>query len=55
METFMREEPGPYELYVLMKNTDAIRFFEGMGFSIRETRPGFSLDYSEYPCFWMIR
>jgi ribosomal protein S18 acetylase RimI-like enzyme len=55
METFMREEPGPYELYVLMKNTDTIRFFEGMGFSIRETRPGFSLDYSEYPCFWMIR
>ena len=55
METFMREEPGPYELYVLMKNTDAVRFFEEMGFRIRETRPGFSLDYSEYPCFWMIR
>jgi len=55
MDTFMQEEPGPYELYVLMNNTDAVRFFEEKGFRIRETRPGFSLDYSEYPCFWMVK
>ena len=55
MDTFLREVPGPYELYVLMSNKGAVRFFEGKGFRIRETRPGFSLDYSEYPCYWMVR
>ena len=54
MNTFMQEEPGPYELYVLINNTNAVRFFEDMGFRIRETRPGFSLDYSAYPCYWMV-
>ena len=55
MDTFMKEEPGPYELYVLMNHADAIRFFMEKGFKIRETRPGFSLDYSAYPCYWMVR
>lgn len=55
METFMRAEPGPYELYVLMDNTEAVRYFTGKGFRIRETRPGFSLDHSAYPCFWMVK
>ena len=55
MDTFMREEPGPYELYVLMDHTDAVHFFKEKGFSVRETRPGFSLDYSAYPCFWMVK
>jgi ribosomal protein S18 acetylase RimI-like enzyme len=55
METFMQEEAGPYELYVLINNTEAVRFFEKDGFRIRETRPGFSLDYSAYPCYWMVR
>ena len=55
MDTFLQEEPGPYELYVLINNTPAIRFFKESGFRIRETRPGFSLDYSAYPCYWMVR
>lgn len=54
MDTFMRDEPGPYELYVLIDNTEAIRFFTEKGFMIWETRPGFSLDYSAYPCYWMV-
>ena len=55
MDLFFREEPGPYELYVLINNEESIRFFEENGFKIRETRPGFSLDYSAYPCYWMVR
>lgn len=55
MNAFMREEPGPYELYVLMNNTAAVDFFTFQGFRIRETRPGFSLDYSAYPCYWMVK
>ncbi len=55
MDMLMREEAGPYELYVLINNLDAVRFFESEGFRIRETRPGFSLDYSAYPCYWMVK
>lgn len=54
MDMYMQEQTGPYELYVLINNTDAIGFFEDSGFKIRETRPGFSLDYSAYPCYWMV-
>lgn len=55
MDLFIQEEAGPYELYVLINNEEAIRFFEANGFKPRETRPGFSLDYSAYPCYWMVR
>ena len=55
MDTFMAEEKGPYQLFVLSDNAGAISFFQGKGFRIRETRPGFSLDYQVPPCFWMIR
>ena len=55
METFMEAEKGPYQLFVLSDNTKAIRFFEEAGFRIRETRPGFSLDYQVPPCFWMVK
>lgn len=54
-DLFMREEAGPCELYVLINNTGAVGFFESQGFKPRETRPGFSLDYSAYPCYWMVR
>ena len=54
-DTFMQEEKGPYQLYVLADNMKAIPFFEGKGFAIRETRPGFSLDYRPLPCYWMVR
>lgn len=55
MDTFMEAEKGPYQLFVLSDNTKAISFFESMGFRIRETRPGFSLDYQVPPCFWMVK
>ena len=55
MQTFMEAEQGPYQLYVLSNNTEALSFFQEKGFRIRETRPGFSLDYQVPPCFWMIR
>lgn len=55
MNTFLEAEKGPYQLFVLSNNTEAISFFQGKGFIIRETRPGFSLDYQVPPCFWMIR
>ncbi len=55
MDTFLAEEKGPYQLFVLSDNAGAISFFQGKGFRIRETRPGFSLDYQVPPCFWMIR
>lgn len=55
METFMEAEKGPYQLFVLSDNAVAISFFQGKGFRVRETRPGFSLDYQVPPCFWMIK
>ena len=55
MNTFMAAEEGPYQLFVLSDNAEAISFFEGKGFRIRETRPGFSLDYRVPPCFWMMK
>ena len=55
MQTFMEAEQGPYQLFVLSDNAGAISFFRGKGFRIRETRPGFSLDYQVPPCFWMIK
>jgi len=55
MNAFMEAEKGPYQLFVLSDNTEAISFFEQKGFKIRETRPGFSLDYQVPPCFWMTK
>lgn len=55
MKTFMEAEQGPYQLFVLSDNAEAISFFQEKGFIIRETRPGFSLDYQVPPCFWMIK
>ena len=55
MNTFLEEVKGPYQLFVLSDNMRAISFFQGKGFRIRETRPGFSLDYQVPPCFWMTR
>ena len=55
MQTVMEAEQGPYQLFVLSDNAGAISFFQGNGFSIREIRPGFSLDYEVPPCFWMIK
>ena len=54
-DTFFEEEKGPYQLYALSGNTEAIPFFQGKGFRIRETRPGFSLDYRALPCYWMVK
>ncbi len=55
MDTFLEAEKGPYQLYVLSNNTEAILFFQQKGFGIRETRPGFSLDYQALPCYWMVK
>lgn len=55
MDTFMEAEKGPYQLFVLANNTEAIPFFQGKGYGIRETRPGFSLDYQVLPCYWMVK
>jgi hypothetical protein len=55
MQTFMEAEQGPYQLFVLSNNAEAISFFQKKGFRIRETRPGFSLDYQVPPCFWMTK
>ena len=55
METFLEAEEGPYQLFVLSNNMEAVHFFDEKGFRIRETRPGFSLDYQALPCYWMIR
>ena len=55
MQTFMEAEQGPYQLFVLSNNAEAISFFQKEGFRIRETRPGFSLDYQVPPCFWMTK
>ena len=55
MDTFLEAEKGPYQLYVLSNNMEAILFFRQKGFSIRETRPGFSLDYQALPCYWMVK
>ena len=55
METCLEAEKGPYQLFVLSNNMDAIPFFQEKGFSIRETRPGFSLDYQALPCYWMVK
>ena len=55
MDTFFKAEKGPYQLFVLSSNTEAIPFFEEKGFSIRETRPGFSLDHQASPCYWMVK
>ena len=55
MQTFMEAEQGPYQLFVLSNNAEAISFFQKKGFRIRETRPGFSLDYQVLPCFWMTK
>jgi len=55
METFMEAEKGPCQLFVLSDNAVAISFFQGKGFRVRETRPGFSLDYQVPPCFWMTK
>lgn len=55
MDTFMEAERGPYQLFVLTNNTEAVPFFEGKGFNIRETRPGFSLDNRPLPCYWMVK
>ena len=54
-DAFFEEEKGPYQLYALSGNTEAIPFFRDKGFSIRETRPGFSLDYRALPCYWMVK
>ena len=55
MDTFMKEEEGPYQLFVLAKNEEAVAFFQRIGYRIRETRPGFSLDYQALPCYWMVK
>ena len=55
MQTFMEAEQGPYQLFVLSNNAEAISFFQKKGFRIRETRPGFSLNYQVPPCFWMTK
>jgi len=55
MDTFMKEEDGPYQLFVLAKNEEAVAFFHRKGYRIRETRPGFSLDYQALPCYWMVK
>ena len=55
MDTFMKEEEGPYQLFVLAKNEEAVAFFQRKGYRIRETRPGFSLDYQALPCYWMVK
>ena len=55
MDAFMEVEQGPYQLFVLANNKDAVSFFQGKGLQIRETRPGFSLDYQPLPCFWMVK
>jgi len=55
MDTFFGAEKGPWQLYVLSNNMEAILFFQERGFSIRETRPGFSLDYQAPPCYWMVK
>jgi len=55
MESFLEAENGPYQLFVLSNNMGAVQFFREKGFIIRETRPGFSLDYQALPCYWMVR
>ena len=55
MQMFMEAEQGPYQLFVLSNNAEAISFSQKKGFRIRETRPGFSLDYQVPPCFWMVK
>jgi len=55
MDGFLEAEQGPYQLFVLANNTEAIPFFQSKGFVIRETRPGFSLDYQILPCYWMVK
>ena len=53
METFLEAEKGSCQLYVLANNMEAVHFFQEKGFRIRETRPGFSLDYQALPCYCM--
>ena len=55
METFQEAEKGPYQLFVLANNTEALHFFHQKGFKIRETRPGFSVDYRALPCYLMVK
>ena len=55
METFLEAEKGSCQLYVLANNMEAVHFFQEKGFRIRETRPGFSLDYQALPCYWMVK
>ena len=55
MDTFINAETGPYQLFVLANNEEALPFFQEKGFVIRETRPGFSLDNQPLPCFWMVK
>ena len=55
IDTFLEAEKGPWQLFVLSNNMDAIHFFQEKGFRIRETRPGFSLDYQALPCYWMVK
>ena len=53
LHSFMKREPGPYELYVLADNAHAIKLYSTVGFSVTETLQGFSLDNRGLPCFKM--
>ena len=55
VDTFLEAEKGSCQLFVLADNREAVPFFQKKGFRVRETRPGFSLDYRALPCFWMTR
>jgi len=55
VDAFLEVEKGPYQLFVLANNMEATGFFRQKGFRIRETRPGFSLDYQALPCYWMVK
>jgi len=55
VDAFLEVEKGPYQLFVLANNMEATDFFRQKGFRIRETRPGFSLDYQALPCYWMVK
>ena len=53
MDAFLREVPGPYELYVLADNAPAIRLYQKHGFQITDTCRGYSAAPMDLICCQM--
>lgn len=53
LDAFLRVVPGPYELYVLADNRNAIALYQSRGFRITDELDGFSLEAEKPRCYKM--